>query len=150
MIDLALLTTAPRDLRDWLVARNIVKVEDGQIVGTLPGFEFTAQGVPNPIQTEAAKGDPNDPGYVPPVYDTRKCYLVRLAHDMDAADDDKDTVVADDDPNPRLSRSRLVKWVKANGAKETLTSASGWSVTAWNIADKVWLVEAGGRLGAWQ
>ena len=112
MISITILTTTPKELADRMVARGIFKREDGEYVGVHSGTEFLE--VPNPIVKTAAVGNPLDPGYVPPVMDPRRVYMVKLAHEALAEDDSND---ADDpqDVHPRFTRSKIVKWVKANG-----------------------------------
>jgi hypothetical protein len=117
-ISFTALTTTPKELRDRMVARGIFKLEDGQYVGVNPGTEYLE--VPNPIVKTPAVGTPFEPGYVPPVMDTRRCYMVKLAHEAEAADDSND---ADDpeDNHPRFTRSKLAQWVKANGTATSET-----------------------------
>ena len=113
MISLTVLTTTPKELRDRLIARGVLKIEDDELVGAHSGTEYIE--VPNPIVITPASGTPGEPGYVPAVMDSRRCFLVKLAHEAEAADDSGD---ADDpeDSHPRFTRSKLAKWVKANGA----------------------------------
>jgi hypothetical protein len=113
MISLTILTSTPKELRDRLIARGVFKLEDGEVVGVENGTEWVE--VPNIIVKTVAVGTPGEPGYVPAVMDSRRCFLVKLAHEAEAADDSND---ADDpeDSHPRFTRSKLAKWVKANGA----------------------------------
>ena len=115
MISLTILTTTPKELRDRLIARGVLKIEDDKLVGAHSGTEWLE--VPNPIVITPASGTPGDPGYVPAVMDPRHCYMVKLAHEADAADDSND---ADDpeDTHPRFTRSKIVKWIKANGTRK--------------------------------
>ena len=112
MISITILTTTPKELRDRLIARGVLKIENDELVGAHSGTEWLE--VPNPIVITPASGTPGDPGYVPAVMDPRHCYMVKLAHEAGAADDSND---ADDpeDEHPRFTRSKIVKWVKANG-----------------------------------
>jgi hypothetical protein len=113
MISLTLITTTPKELRDRLIARGVLKIENDELVGAHSGTEWVQ--VPNPIVTTPASGTPLEPGYVPAVMDSRRVYMVKFAHEAEAADDSGD---ADDpeDSHPRFTRSKLAKWVKANGA----------------------------------
>jgi hypothetical protein len=125
MIDFILATANAARVRDFLVARNICKIEDGNLVGVKPGFEYTE--VPNPLAVSGT-GTELDPY----VYDTRKVYLVRFAHDSAADELDGQDGVGEDTSG--FTRSRLVKWVKANGVRVTLTGVNGYSVEAWRVS----------------
>jgi hypothetical protein len=125
MIDMILATSNPLRVRDFLVARNVCKIEDGALVGVKPGFEYTE--VPNPLATSGT-GTEADPY----VYDTRKVYLIRFAHDTAADGIDGQDGVGEDTSD--FTRSRLVKWVKANGVAATLTGVNGYSVEAWRVS----------------
>lgn len=144
MIDVVLLTTTPAVLRNQLIARNILK-DDGQgnLIGVLPGTEFTVTGIPNPIQATLGP---------PPTYDTRKVYLLRLSHEADANDDDG-SATAQADPTPRYTRSKLVQWVMANSTAVTLTGADGTTYrTRQHTSGTLWFVIPAdmGKFGAWQ
>jgi len=115
MISFTILTTTPKELADRLIARGVFKTEDGEYVGVHSGTEWLE--VPNPIIKTAAVGTPFEPGYVPPVMDPRKVYMVKLAHEAEADDDSGDADDENDD-HPRFTRSKLVKWIKANGTRK--------------------------------
>ena len=148
-ISLTILTSTPTELRDRMIARGIMKIEDGEIVGAHSGTEWLE--VPNPIVVTPASGTPGDPGYVPPVMDARKAYMVKFAHEALAADDSGD---ADDeaDDHPRFTRSKLVQWIKANGSPATLNSADGQTFRTWKLGTKFWIIHPAdqGALGVWQ
>ena len=112
MISLTILAATPAELRDRLIARNILKIDDGNLVGVLPGMEWVE--APNVIVTALASGTPGEPGYVPAVMDSRKAYHVKFAHES-LADDDSGDPDDPEDEHPRFTRSKIVKWVKANG-----------------------------------
>jgi hypothetical protein len=141
MIDLVLLTSTPAAARTFLTGRGLARVEDGQLVGTKPGFEYAE--VPNPVQTTA--GDEE----TPPVMDTRRCFLIRLTHQM-AEDDDDGTVPDPEEPDPREVRSRLVKWILANSVATTIVSADGRSWPARRVGSTVWFMRDRGEFGVWQ
>lgn len=147
MMDIVLLTSSPAAVRTALINRGIC-VSDGAggIVGAKPGFEFTANSVPNPIITTPAVGNPDDDNYVPAVMDARKVYLIRLSHDTDADDDDG---TADED---RYTRSRLVQWVVANSTPETIRGADGASYRSRKVGNNVWFIipDDASAFGAWQ
>ena len=145
-LDIAVVTSTPAALATFLEKRGILQSVNGQLVGVLPGVEFTVNSVPNLIQTQAAQGTPGQVGYDPPVYDTRKVYLVRLSAASDAADDDGSA-------NPdRFTRSKLAQWVVANSTPVTLTSAEGASYQTREVGTTVWVVlpASMARFGAWQ
>lgn len=147
MIDLTIITSTPAVLRDRLIERDILKLDNGQLVGVRFGTEFTVTGVPNPIVTTLASGIFGQVGYVPAVIDARKVYLVRLAHAADANDDDGVTV------GDRLARSKFVQWVIANSVAETINSADGRTYrTRRHTLNTLWFVipADAGMFGTWQ
>jgi hypothetical protein len=86
--------------------------------------------------------------------DSRRCFLVKLAHEAEAADDSGD---ADDpeDSHPRFTRSKLAKWVKANGQAKTINSADGKNYRTWAlglITKKFWVIHPADQdiFGVWQ
>lgn len=125
MIDLVLATANPARVRDLLIARSVCKIADGALVGVKPGFEFVE--VPNPLAVSGS-GTEADPY----VYDTRKVYLIRLAHDT--ANDELDGQAGEGEDTTDFTRSRLVKYVKANGVPVTLTGVNWYSVEAWRVS----------------
>lgn len=143
-IDVVLIASNPAALRTALIARNILK-DDGQgnLIGVLPGTEFTVTGIPNPIQATLGP---------PPTYDTRKVYLLRLSHEADANDDDG-SATAQADPTPRYTRSKLVQWVINNSVAETIIGADGATYrTRRHTSNTLWFVVPAdmGKFGAWQ
>src|SRR5262245_17408097 len=96
MINFTVLTDTPGRVRQFLLDRGIIKQVTNprtgatQYVGARDGVEFTATSLPNPIVVTPAVGEPGtrdnpNPDYVPPVYDDRKVFLIRLGR---AAEDD--------------------------------------------------------------
>lgn len=154
------ISDTPVRLRDFLVTRSVIKaVDDGDggtaYTGVLSGMEW--QKVPNPIQTAPASGTPGQPGYVPPTYDTRACFLVKFAHESEA---DQATATpqtdVNGDPVNQYDWSKFGQWVKANA---TLVDAplnylinGVWAGQAYKInLQNVWLVrDAPERFGVWQ
>jgi hypothetical protein len=124
MLDLHAYASRPADLRDFLIARGVIRNEDGQLVGALPGVEITWGALPNPIMTDVGNPDADPP--VPPTYRSEKIYLIRLAHQA-AEDDDSGDVVEPDDPAPHFTRSKVAKWIRNNATPVTVNSANGKS-----------------------
>lgn len=138
MIDVVLLTTTPAVLRDRMIERGILQLVNGNLIGVLPGTEFTVTGVPNPIVATLGP---------PPTYDARKVYLLRLSHEADANDDDGVTV------GDRYTRSKLVQWLITNSTAVTLTGADGTIYrTRQHTSGTLWFVipADAGKFGAWQ
>ena len=141
MIDIVLATDDPRAVRDWLIDRGIVQIVDGNLIGVLGGFEYTAGQIPNPIVTDNT--DPENP-----VYDTRKLYLMRLSAETEA---DQDT--PDQGDEDQFDRAKIARWVKANGTPVTINSVNGWSIDGWLVnvgGTDLWLFKAPNRFGAFQ
>ena len=145
MIDILLATAAPEAIAKVLIARGVAKTVGGVLVGTKLGFEYHR--VPNPFMVSGT-GTEQDP-YVP---NTMAVYIARLSHDTEAGEILGEAGVGEDNSNFILTK--LVKWIKANGTQVTLTSADGWSKTAWRFAvngDNVFLVRTDHeRLPQWQ
>ena len=143
MLDITVMSTTPAALLNALVAHNIVKSDGaGGFVGVLPGVDLTWNSVPNPIVTSIGP---------PRIMDARKVYLVRLSHESDV-DDDDGTVTVPNDPTPRLSRSKLVKWIIANSVAETITGADGKAFHTRRVGTTIWFVlpADAALFGAWQ
>lgn len=150
MIDIVLVTSSPAAVRTALINRGVC-ISDGAggIVGAKAGFEFTANTVPNPIVTTLAVGTPGQGGYVPPVMDSRKVYLIRLSAAEDTDDDDG----INPQVNDRFARSKLVQWVIANSVAETITGADGKTYRTRRVTgNNVWFVipADASAFGAWQ
>ena len=124
MIDFILATADPLRVHDFLIARSICKIENGALVGVKPGFEFVE--VPNPLAVSGT-GTEQDPY----VYDTRKVFHIRLAHDT--ANDELDGQAGVGEDTTDFTRSKLVNYVKANGTPVTLTGVNGYAVEAWQV-----------------
>lgn len=154
-LNFVVITDTPAQLRDFLIARNIIKqVPDDsggqQLVGVLPGMEWAK--VPNPIQTDPGSGTPGQPGYVPPTYDTRVCFLVKFAHESEA---DQEAGQGDTSGN-QYDWSKFGQWVKANStvvdAPANYMINGVWAGQAYKINNQpVWLVRDNPeRFGVWQ
>ena len=146
MIDFALATNNPAKVKDFLVNRGII---NDDFSGVRTGFEYTVEGIPNPIMTALGSGGRvTDPGYVPPTYNSMKVYLVRFSHETEADEIADDATQADN-----FTKSKLVKWVKANGTPVTIDSVDGWSVDTWRVkitGTNVFLTNDLERMGVWQ
>jgi hypothetical protein len=137
MISFVIITDTPARLRDFLVARNIIKQEGSNYVGVLNGMEWVM--VPNPIQTAPASGTPGEVGYVPPTYDGRAVFLVKFAWESESekADAFRDWIVAN---------SSAVD-APVNYTINGIHAGSARKVTG----EQVWLVHVEpDRFGVWQ
>jgi hypothetical protein len=165
MISFTLLTDTPARLRNALISRGIIEQKTDPrtgktiYVGTRNGVEFVE--VPNPIVVTPAVGEPRlpdgtpNPAYVPPVMDTRRVYLVKVAHEAEA-DEVEGLQQEDIDPDTGrrtrrsvLLRTKLGQWVMANSTPDTITSADGRSWQARNINNNFWLTISD-DFGVWQ
>ena len=146
MIDFVLATNNPAKVKDLLVNRGII---NDDFSGVRNGFEYTVEGIPNPIMTALGSGGRvTDPGYVPPTYNSMRVYLVRFSHETEADEIADDATQADN-----FTKSKLVKWVKANGTPVTIDSVDGWSVGTWRVkitGTNVFLTNDLERMGVWQ
>jgi hypothetical protein len=161
MISFTVITDTPARLRDFLIARNIIKeVDDGQggtsLVGVRPGMEWVR--VPNPIRTDDINESPLTEG---PQYDDRAVYLVKFAHeseDEEYLDVESPSVFESpsDEDNDKWSRSKFARWVRNNS---TLVSApANYTINGVHAGDaykitgqQVWLVrDDPDRFGVWQ
>jgi hypothetical protein len=138
MISFMILTGQPADLRDFLIARNFLKVDEaGELVGVLPGVEFAQ--IPNPVVTSAGP---------PPVYDTRKVFMVKVSDVAEA--DQLDTAT---EGELIWQRTKLGKWIRDNSTAVTHTDASGQQYRGRKVNNQpVWLFreDDAGLVGAWQ
>jgi hypothetical protein len=155
VINFTVITDTPQRLATFLVNRGIIKQDaEGNYVGVRPGMEWVR--VPNPIVTAPGSGTPGQPGYVPPTYDTRAVYLVKFAHESEAADADGDAVDANGDPVNQYDRTKFGKWVKNNST--VVTAPANYTINgepagdAYKInGENVWLVRNDPeRFGVWQ
>lgn len=147
MISFTILTSTPAILRTQLIARGILQNVAG-VVPAREGFEYAP--VPNPIVTTLAVGTPGQGGYVPPVMDTRLCFLVKLVRDAEADETAGEAITdAQGVERPLLLRTKLGKWVAANSVADTLISADGRSWPARKVGTNFWAV-ASDAFGVWQ
>lgn len=144
MISFTILTSDRQALASALQARGVLNSDNTPV----SGVEIAE--VPNPIVTDQGSGgDPLDPDYVPPTYDSRWCYLVKLAHEAEASDDDGTVVPDEGDETPLFTRSKIVAFVKRNGTATTLDD----STRAWSFAGgKHYLLDPRdqAKFGVWQ
>jgi hypothetical protein len=141
-INFVILTNTPAQLRDFLIARNVIQQvetsEGTQLVGVLPGMEWVE--VPNPV----IRGDLTP--------DPRRCYLVKFAHES-VAEQLEDTI---EEGDTIYDWSKMGRWVKSNGSN--VTAPAGWTIygepagDAWKLDGlNVWLVRDNPeRFGIWQ
>jgi len=140
-ISFSILTSDAKELRDRLVAYGFLSAD----FTPREGVEIAS--VPNPIIVTPAVGTFGELGYVPPVMDARKVFLVKIAHKalFDETKDDEQTN-PDGSLKSILLRTKLGKWVAANS---TATTVDG--MPARKVGLKFWLVHGDvGRLGTWQ
>lgn len=145
MIDFVIATATPAAVYNFLNARGIVtKDANNNVVGVLPGFEYTANQIPNPFVVSGSGTDVD-----PYVYDTKKVYLCRFSHDTE----DDQIAGTVDDGTGNWNRAKIVAWIKANGTPQVLTSANGWSCNAWKVtvgAATVFITNDISNIGVWQ
>jgi hypothetical protein len=131
MINFVIITDTPARLRDFLIARNIIKQETDPrdqspiLTGVLPGMEW--ERVPNPIQIS------------PGVYDDRAVYLVKFAWESEAqkADAFRDWILANSSVQ-NAPPNYLIGGVHAGSARKI-------------TGEQVWLVHIDPeRFGVWQ
>ena len=120
MISFTIITDTPVTVRNALVARGIITLQtvDGVAktpVAVLEGLEWLE--VPNPIKASGMGTDLD-----PYVADTRRCFLVKMAH---AAEDDQTSGIVQNDAQGNLKalaqRTKLGTWVIANSSVATIT-----------------------------
>ena len=146
MTPFLLLTNTPGALRTQLVNRGILKLEGGDLVGVTAGFEWLE--VPNNLVLTAAVTNP-DGSITPAVRDTRRAFLCKFAHEMQA---DHEVGAPPDDPNDAdaaFTRTKIVRWVKANGTRDDLTLADG-TFRQWRFGTNHWISPDCGMLAVWQ
>lgn len=159
MFSFLLLTPDPKAIIAGLVAQGIAKLDQntGKLVGARSGFDYAP--VPNPIVVSYTTGTgPDGKSTQVPVMDTRTLVLVRVSCESADAQMAKATPVdakATASTQTDFARSAIGIWAAANGKKETLASADGWSVTAWHVVFNsvdVWLLDgsADPHLPQWQ
>jgi hypothetical protein len=138
MISFTIFTDTPARLRDFLIARNVIKQEGENLTGVLPGMEWVR--VPNPIQTAPASGTVGQVGYVQPTYDDRAVYLVKFAWESEAqkADAFRDWIVANSSVM-NAPANYLIGGITHAGSARKITG------------EQVWLVHIDpDRFGVWQ
>jgi hypothetical protein len=140
MINFAVITDTPVRLRDFLLAREIIKETEtgsGKYTGVRPGMEWVR--VPNPIQTAPGSGTPGEVGYVPPTYDDRAVFLVKFAWESESekANAFRDWVIANSSV-VNAPVDYLINGVHAGSARKV-------------TGEQVWLVHVEpDRFGVWQ
>jgi hypothetical protein len=158
MISFTLLTDTPVRVRNFLLNRGIIEQVTDSVTGlqtlrgVLFGLEWTE--VPNPIIVTPAQGaSPYLPGYVPPVFDSRNVYLVKMTS---AAEDDQTSGITQTDgqgkPLDVDARTKLGAFVKNNGARDDIDVNGVALLPAWKITNQeIWLCrDKQGLLGTWQ
>jgi hypothetical protein len=131
MISFVVITDTPARVRDFLVARGVIKETEtgsGIYTGVRHGMEWVE--VPNPIVT--------NPG-PPPVYDTRAVFLVKFAWESESE-----------------KAQAFIDWVIANSSVQS--APDGWTIngqpagSARKITgEQVWLAHVNpDRFGVWQ
>lgn len=143
MISFLLLTSDPADMAAKLIARGIVKREDGELVGAKHGFEWVE--VP-PIKVTDASTD-GEGNIIPAAFDPRRVFLCKFAHDMEA-DETEDEEATDQEGNTRdmMLRTKIGKYVKQYGTRDDLPDGS----RAWRIGTKFWISPDHGNHAVWQ
>ena len=161
MISFTVITSTPLVLRNQLLNRGIVEQKlnsltgQNDLVGVKKGLEWLE--VPNPIITTLGSGIPMEPGYVPPVMDTRRVFLVKFAHEneadqTDGIEQDEDVVEGEETVRRRkalILRTKWGQWIMANSTAATITSADGRSWPARKVGTATWFV-ASDDFGVWQ
>jgi hypothetical protein len=147
MISFSIITGTPALLRDRLIERGIIQeiVVDGQtqVVGVHPGFEWVR--VPNPVMVSGT-GTVEDP-YVPA---TQAVFLVKMAHEAEADQDDGLDDTGDGDRGNLMNWTKFGKWVKNNSTAVTIDSVDGRSWPARKVTgENIWLVRSD-DFGVWQ
>lgn len=164
MFDFIIATNTPVKVRDFLIARGIGQmVDDGQgnqvFTGAHSGMKFTASGIPNPVPDFRPGGN-------------LRMYLFRFVRDMEEADrSDTGVVVDTGDPDPRLTKSRIARWVRNNGTPVTVGLGDNWNynpetgewvedvnatetmITAWRVTfdgGQFYLIRDISKIGVWQ
>lgn len=139
MISFTILTSDPAALRTLLIANGILASDGKGSVTPKPGVEFVI--VPNPIVVTPGTED------TPAVMDTRKVFLVKVAHEA-LNFETKDDAQYDQNGNllSILYRTKLGKWAAVNSVSDKIEGFD-----AQKINEKHWLVlENDGRFGVWQ
>ena len=137
MISFMILTSAPGDLRNFLIARNFLKDEGGELVGVLPWVEWVQ--ISNPICTSLGP---------PKVYDTRALFMVKVAWDAEA----NELNTSQDGPEI-WNRTKLGKWIRDNSTAVSTTDATGRLFRGRKVnGQPVWLAreDDAALIGVWQ
>jgi hypothetical protein len=162
VISFTLITTTPGVFKTQLINRGMAEEitetdREGKtskkVVGVRPGLEWVE--VPNPIVTTLATGVRGEEGYVPTVMDTRRVYLVKMAHDMH--DDQIKDIEQEEDgegearkkKKPLNERTKWGQWILANSSAATIDSADGRSWPARKVGTASWFVVSD-DFGVWQ
>jgi hypothetical protein len=140
MISFGILTSAPSDLGNFLVAQGILNAD---FTSAVDGLEWTK--VPNLIITSLGP---------PVVYDTRSLFMVKFSG---PALDDQTMGLAQTDAqgNPLLiwQRTKLGAWILAHSVAATATDATGKTYRGRKVTNQpVWLIreDDAAQLAVWQ
>lgn len=153
MISFTLLTSTPKDLRDFLLARGFLQ-EDAttKALPVLPGVECVE--VPNSIVTTPAVLDKDGAFVTPAVYDTRRVYMVKVSGVSEGDEvSGKAQVNADGSPKLIWQKTKLGAYILANSTAENATDGAGKTFRGRKVTGmNVWLLNEvdGAQLGVWQ
>lgn len=130
-LSFTIITDTPGRLANALQSRGILDQNSEPIKR---GLEIAE--VPNPILIEEGP---------PTVYDTRRVFLVKFAHEFETDEKDGDGC----DRKSLLLCTKLGKWIAANSVSDTITSADGRSWPASRVGTSIWFVDSP-DFGVWQ
>jgi hypothetical protein len=140
MISFGILTSAPADLGNFLVAQGLLNAD---FTPAIDGLEWVR--VPNLIVTSLGP---------PPVYDARIMFMVKFSG---AGLDDQTAGLDQTDAqgNPLLiwQRTKLGAWILAHSAVATATDATGKTYRGRKVTGQpVWLIreDDAAQIGVWQ
>lgn len=139
MISFTILTSTPADLRDFLIARDVLTTTPaGDLVGSRRGVEWVE--LPNPIVTSLGP---------PRVFDTRRVFMVKVT--LEAETDEAGSDVQDS--TPIWTRTKLGKWIFNNSTAVNQTDAAGVQYRGRKVTGAaVWLLrdDDAAQIGVWQ
>jgi hypothetical protein len=133
MISFGILTSAPADLGNFLVAQGLLNAD---FTPAIDGLEWVR--VPNLIVTSLGP---------PPVYDARIMFMVKFSGaGLDQTD-------AQGNPLLIWQRTKLGAWILAHSAVATATDATGKTYRGRKVTGQpVWLIreDDAAQIGVWQ